>query len=299
MGQQPKGALSPAPVVPLFGARESGIEDDTPLTIHTRPPSPREEQRKSVPALDGHPVWTLIGGNNSGKTHAARLLVGNAIDQGRSFLLAALDPQQRSLAGFFADVHQPPVGATPPQVETWLAGLIDYILQNRPRALLDMGGGDTSLAALVSAMPDITDVMEAAGVPIVAAYLLGPRIEDLSLLANFEAAGFQPRHTVLILNDARVDMSLDPDTAFAAIRRRPEFRAAIARGTVELRLPRLDQGVALEIERKRLPFSYAATNKVPDGSKVTPISGIFDRSKVLNHLKACQDAFAPIQGWLL
>jgi hypothetical protein len=222
------------------------------------------------------------------------------MEAGRSPLLAALDPQQRSLASFFGGVRQPPLGASADQVEVWLGRLLDYLLANKQRALLDLGGGgDVALRGVTTSIPNLTAMMEDAGLPIVAAYFLSPRIEDLSLLANFEASGFQPKHTVLILNDARVDKGLDPEATFAAIRRRPEFRAAIARGAVEIRMPRLEQTVALEIERKKLPFSYAATARVPEGSKVTPITGLFDRSRVITWMKQMDDAFEPIRGWLL
>lgn len=287
-----------ASVISLF--RDTGIEDDTPLTVRTKRSTTIPSDASESMPLSGEPVWIEIGGNNSGKTVAARWIVGRAFDQGRSPLLAALDPQQRSLAAYFAGTLQPPVDAPLEQSEEWLGRLVEHLMENKRRALLDLGGGgDAILTSVVARVPDLAELMEAAGMPVVAAYFLSPRIEDLSLLANFEAAGFQPKHTALILNYARVEKGLDPEATFAAIRKRREYREAIARGAVEVRMPRLEQAVSLEIERKKLPFSYAASCRVPEGSKVTPISGIFDRSRINTWLAQMDEAFAPVRSWLL
>lgn len=53
-------------------------------------------------------VWLLIGPGRSGKTLLARWLAHHAQTSGREMLMAALDPQNRSLASFFAGVEQPP-----------------------------------------------------------------------------------------------------------------------------------------------------------------------------------------------
>src|ERR1700750_2524848 len=92
-------------------------------------------------------------------------------------------------------------------------------------------------------MPTLAEAMEEQGIGLIAAYMLTPRVDDLASLVTFEQSGFRPRATALILNLAKADTP----AAFDAIRRQPAYRAAMARGAVELWMPALSQGVSLRI----------------------------------------------------
>lgn len=241
--------------------------------------------------LGGHPpVWFLIGPNYTGKTTFARWAVERMLAGGRSSLLAALDPLNRTLADFFEGVEQPP-SADPSLTPGWLRALVEHLMRERLPAVADMGGGDTSLSRLIADIPALAETMEEAGIAPVAAYFLGPRVDDLGSLASFEAAGFQPRATLLVLNTARVDAGLDPAEAFAPIRRHSAFRAAVGRGAAVVELPRLDPPeLALEVERKRLGFGAAR-----DGEGGL---GPLDRAGVRAWLDRMDRAFAAVETWL-
>jgi hypothetical protein len=133
--------------------------------------------------------------------------------------------------------------------------------------------------------------MEESGVAPVAAYFLGPRVDDLGSLATFEATGFRPRTTAVVLNHARVDAGMDPAEAFEPIRRHSAFRAAVARGAVVVEMPRLDPPeLALEVERRRLHFAAARDG---DGGL-----GPLDRAGVRTWMERMEAAFAPVEAWL-
>jgi hypothetical protein len=235
-------------------------------------------------------VWFLIGPNYSGKTTFARWAADRMFAAGRSAFLGALDPLNRTLVAFFEDVEQPS-SADPSLTPAWLRSVVEHLMRERLTAIADMGGGDTSLARLISDLPDLAETMEEAGVAPVAAYFLGPRVDDLSSLATFEASGFRPRATLLVLNGARVDAGLDPAEAFTPIRRHSAVRSAVARGAVVVVMPRLDPPeLALEVERKRLGFGAAR-----DGEGGL---GPLDRAGVRAWMDRMERAFAPVELWL-
>jgi len=246
--------------------------------------------QKAVDLGGRQPVWFLIGPNYSGKTTFARWAADRMFAAGRSAFLGALDPLNRTLAAFFEEVEQPS-SADPSLTPAWLRSVVEHLMRERLPALADMGGGDTSLARLISDLPGLAETMEEAGVAPVAAYFLGPRVDDLSSLATFEASGFRPRATLLVLNGARVDAGLDPAEAFAPIRRHSAVRGAIARGAVVVEMPRLDPPeLALEVERKRLGFGAAR-----DGEGGL---GPLDRAGVRAWMDRMERAFAPVESWL-
>jgi hypothetical protein len=207
-------------------------------------------------------------------------------------LLAALDPANRTLADFFSAVMQPPT-SNPAETVSWLQNLLEFLTKHRGNAVLDFGGGDVSLAQLVAKMPTLAEAMEEQGIGLIAAYMLTPRVDDLASLMTFERSGFRPRATALILNLAKADTP----AAFDAIRRQPAYKAAIARGAVELWMPALSQGVSLRIERARVQFREAREGLAPEGRKPASIS-LLERVEVREFLERMAAEFQPIDGWM-
>ena len=247
--------------------------------------------------LSGKPkAWFLIGPNGSGKTALAHWMGWNIAAEDRTVLMAALDPQNRSLATWFAGVMQPE-NNDGTQTARWLRDLLEHVMDRKESAILDFGGGDTALAKLVNEAPDLGNVLAEAGVNPVACYMVGPRVEDLASLDILERAGFQPAATVIVLNEGRVDSTLTREEAFARVLRHGAFTRAVARGAVVLWMPRLEPEVAAEIEGKRLTFGQARDGQVPPGAKFGPIGG-FKRSMVRRWLEAMAYEFGPVASWL-
>lgn len=272
------------------GSDEPEVAVGLPPTRAAAIPDGQAWAQKAADLGGRPPVWFLIGPNYSGKTTFARWAADRMFAAGRSAFLGALDPLNRTLAAFFEDVEQPS-SADPSLTPAWLRSVVEHLMRERLPAIADMGGGDTSLARLISDLPDLAETMEEAGVAPVAAYFLGPRVDDLSSLATFEASGFRPRATLLVLNSARVDAGLDPAEAFTPIRRHSAVRGAVARGAVVVVMPRLDPPeLALEVERKRLGFGAARDGE----GRLGPL----DRAGVRAWMDRMERAFAPVEPWL-
>ncbi|MBB5696044.1 hypothetical protein [Muricoccus pecuniae] len=286
-------------VVPLF-KRGASFEGEEELPVGLPPsavPSAGPVAKAGVDLGGLPPVWFLVGAGWSGKTMLARWLGWRTAEEGRAAVLAALDPQNRTLPGFFEGVAQPP-NADPTQTARWLRELVEWVMGQKAPAILDMGGGDTSLAALIDNAPTVAADMEEAGVAPVAAYLLGPRVDDLASLDTFEARGFKPKATAIILNEGRVEGGMEREEAFARVLRHSAVKRAMDRGAVQVWLPRLDPPeVAQEIEAKRLTFGLARDGLVPEGKTFAPIGGL-NRSAVRRWLDRMEAEFAPVRGWL-
>lgn len=281
--------------------RGVSLDDESEIPLAAAPSAGASGNQKhfSPAALDltgKHKVWFLIGPNGSGKTALARWMGWNLAEEGRSVLMAALDPANRSLATWFGGVMQPD-NNDGTQTARWLRDLLQHVIDRIESAILDFGGGDTALAKLVNEAPDLGAVLVEGGVNPVACYMVGPRVEDLASLDVLERAGFQPAATVIVLNEGRVDSTLTREEAFARVLRHGTFTRAVARGAVVLWMPRLEPEVAAEIEGKRLTFGQARDGQVPAGAKFTPIGG-FKRSMVRRWLEAMQREFSPVASWM-
>ena len=208
-------------------------------------------------------------------------------------ILAALDPANRTLTHFFDDVQQPP-SADPVQTTAWLRELLGFVAKQKANAVLDYGGNNVSKVRLVEAAPSIADSMEQDGVALVAAYVLTPRVDDLAPLVTFEARGFRPRATALILNLGRAETP----GAFDAVRRQSAYKAALDRGAVELWMPALEpQSLALQVEQQRLQFHQARDGEVPAGRKASTISAL-ERVMIREWLQRMDEEFAAVSTWL-
>jgi hypothetical protein len=292
-------AAKPTPsLASMFSSIMADMEDDT--VIAGLPPTTApftRSARGAVPIADLtrlSKVWALIGPGGAGKTVVARWLGGELLAQGKldRTLLAALDPTNRTLADFFDAVMQPP-SSNPVETVAWLQNLLQFLAKNRGNAVIDFGGGDVSLARTIELMPTFTDALEQEGVGFIAAYVLSPRVDDLASLITFEQRGFRPRATALILNLGKAETP----AAFDAVRRHPAYKAAIARGAVEIWMPALSQDVSLRIERARVQFQQARDGEAPEGRKPASIS-LLERFMVREFLERMRSEFQAVEGWL-
>ena len=84
---------------------------------------------------------------------------------------------------------------------------------------------------------------------------------------------------------------------YARVTRHSAYQAAVARGALDVWMPRLDPAVAQEIEAKRISFTQARDAISPEGRKVGPL-GPFDRARVRHWMTAMGAELAPIASWL-
>lgn len=236
--------------------------------------------------------WLLPGRGGAGKTTLGRWLGGHMIEEGLSpIVIADLDPTNRTLSTFFEGVMQPASTASG-DADSFLRTLMAGVSSNTVPGFCDFGGGDGALPRLVALHSGFYTDLEAAGVALVAAYVLTPAVDDLAVLAPLEAAGFRPRATALILNLGRAQRLGD----FAALRAQRAYKEAIGRGAVEIIMPRLDADLAREIERKRLHFHDAVAGR-SHSEAVMAVQGL-NSYVVKAWMDAMTVAFEPIVGWM-
>jgi hypothetical protein len=125
---------------------------------------------------------------------------------------------------------------------------------------------------------------------------IGKSLDDITGLESLEASGFQPRSTLLVLNEGTVDSVLSREEAFARILRHSAFKNAMARGAIPIWMPKLEPEVSQEIEGKRLTFGQARDGLVPEGRTFSPIGGL-ERSMVIRWLDRMDESFKAIQSW--
>ena len=150
-------------------------------------------------------------------------------------------------------------------------------MDRKATALIDLGGGDTTLRRLGSEVPDLVATLERDGVTAVAIYMLGPQPDDLAPLATFEAAGFRAAATLLVLNEGLIETPVrarKPSRGCYATVRSSRPRC---RGAEMVWMPRLLP--AGEIEARRILFGQAERGAVREGRRQTPL-GPFDQARV-------------------
>jgi hypothetical protein len=297
MAKKPEPAET---VVPLF--RRGLILEGLPEIPMARPATatrPVDNIATKVTDIDltGKPkVWMLNGRGNSGKTLFCRYLVHAMTERGRTAVLTAIDPGNRSLSTWFDNVMLPPEGEV--QTARWLSDFLDWLMTSKQeQAIIDTGGGDRALGRVLDEVPTLSTDLEGAGLGFVAVHILSPSIDDLDSLNKLETAGLRPRATLLLLNAGLGDPSRDREEKFALVVRHSIFQAAVARGAVVAWMPGLEEDVVQEIDAKRVDFTMARDGQVPEGATFPPIGGL-RRSRVNRWLYRMGESLEPIATWL-
>jgi hypothetical protein len=202
-------------------------------------------------------------------------------NRGGSAVVAACDPLNRSLTKYLNGVMQPP-SSDPAETKDWLNEILETAMTEGYNCLLDMGGGDTTLGALLQEIPDLATVLSDGGLEPVALHIIGANVDDLTPLALMERSGFTPAATAVIANEAHGRRQ-----QFDGVLTHPEARAALDRGAVQLWMPALAAAVAKSFDDFGWRFYDAGTK-----------TGPFAAAAVNGWLRRMADEFAPIATWL-
>src|SRR5262245_39385990 len=196
----PKPALSKPAVVPFMpeARRPSApvalsLPEGAATSILTARP-------QAIDLAGRRTAWFLNGRGRIGKTTFARWLHGIVEKQGGAAIVAACDPGNRTLRRFLNGVAEPPT-TDPIETRDWLWSLLHAAMTGGHSAIIDLGGGNSSLASLLEETPSLAEVLSEGGLEPVAIYLLGTDPDDLTVLAMNERLGFRPRATAIILNE--------------------------------------------------------------------------------------------------
>lgn len=239
--------------------------------------------------LAGKPKIVFAAGRGkTGKTTLLRWIAETSAERGGRPILADIDPSNASFSRYFDKVARPDTD-NPAGVTRWLQGLIEHCATERQSAIVDLGGGDTTLRSLATEMPDLSAAMEGAGLAPVMLYLLGTQPEDLLPAMTLSERGFRPQAQALILNEVAIDAGTTRADAFERITTLPAF-TELAQTGVRAFMPRLFSAEAIEMRQCR----YFAAR---DG-KVTPPLGMFDAARLRSWLEAMDRRFAGISSWI-
>lgn len=265
------------------------------LAPGSAPATPFRSPRSApVTNLDGlSKLWELIGEGGAGKTTLARYIIDQAAahDVLGRMAVATLAPGNRNLEQLVTTL-QPP-STDPRETAAYTLKVMAGMARARLNGVFDYGGGDASHAHMLTAEPGLVDMMEAQGLAIIAAYVLTPRSADLTYLKTYEAQGFKPRATALVLNMARAETP----SAFDGLRRQPEYKAALDRGAVEVIMPALPQTVALRIERAGVGFTEARDGLTGANGRMANINAI-ERVMVREWLDRMKVELSAVEGWM-
>jgi hypothetical protein len=244
--------------------------------------------------LAGRPKIILLAGRGkTGKTTAIRWMAELALSNDRPLLMGDLDPTNASFSTYFQGVHRPADVDSPAIMLKWLEQFLSHTIRHRQTAVVDLGGGDTTLRRLVDELPDLVQMAADEGSALAMFYHVGPQVDDLSPIATMEERGFQPEATAIVMNEAGIDPGLTREQAFARIHKHRVFRTAVERGAVPVWMPRLLVADAIEARRLHfLPTRDGATG--PDGK---PALGAFDRARLRSWLAAMDEQFAGVRTW--
>ena len=294
-GAQDRAEAAPKPPPFTFGMPDLDAEPDVDIGL---PSFSRRQAAGPVMEgvnLAGRPKIILLAGRGkTGKTTAIRWMAELALSNDRQLLMGDLDPTNASFSTYFQGVHRPADVDSPAVMLNWLEQFLSHAMRHRQTAVVDLGGGDTTLRRLVDELPDLAQMAADEGSALVMFYHVGPQVDDLSPLATMEERGFQPEATAIVMNEAGIDPGLTREQAFARIHKHRVFRAAVERGAVPVWMPRLLVADAIEARRLHfLPTRDGATG--PDGK---PALGAFDRARLRSWLAAMDEQFAGVRTWL-
>jgi hypothetical protein len=288
-----KPVRAPPRMLDLFADDNSGpeMELSTPGGAHTSPVN--LEPVTGVDLSGKKKIIFWVGRGKTGKTTGIRWMAEKAVAGGTPLLMADLDPTNDTFSKYIENVGRPSDASDPAISLKWLDKMLQHALRKQSSLLVDLGGGDTTLRRLVTQLPDLVEMFEAANFAVILLYTVGPQEEDLSPLATLQNLDFKPTAAAIILNEGLVEVGDMRETAFARITNHSAFRKALANRAVPVWMPRLLP--AQQVEIRRMHFRDAANGGT--GIMDTPL-GVFDRSRLMSWLDKMDANLDGIKSWL-
>ena len=179
------GGRAPSPGSPpaefTFGADEDSAPPEMELAGAASPTEPAASPAPLTGTdLSGRKkIIFWVGRGKTGKTTGIRWLAEKTLMNGTPLLMADLDTTNDTFSRYIDKVARPPETADPSLSLKWLDRLLQHSLGQKISALVDLGGGDTTLRRLAVELPDLVALFEAQGFAVVLFYTVGSQEEDL------------------------------------------------------------------------------------------------------------------------
>jgi len=228
------------------------------------------------------------GRGKTGKTTLLRWVAEKSARQGSTPILADIDPSNASFSRYFENVARPD-NDNPAGVARWLQDLIEHCIAAKQSAIIDLGGGDTTLRTLATEMPGLSAQIEGAGIVPVMLYMLGTQPEDLTPALTLTERGFTTTAQALVFNEVAIDAGITRSLAFGRILNSPSL-LKLAKSSITIWMPRLFAADAIE---SRLCGFHDARD-----IRVEPPLGIFDSARVRAWLETMDRRFSGIDSWI-
>jgi hypothetical protein len=233
-------------------------------------------------------IILAAGRGKTGKTTLLRWMTEIALERGSSVLLADIDPTNSSFASYFEGVERPEVD-DPAGVSRWLLDLIEDCIASKQSAIIDLGGGDTTLRSLAADLPNFTSEIELGGLSPVIFYLAGNQPEDLLPALTLQERGFSPRAQAIVFNETAIPTGLTREQTFARLTASPEY-LQLNQDAISLWMPRLFPMEA--VESRHCHFLDARDRNV------MPQLGLFESAGVRAWLATMNTRFAGVSSWM-
>ena len=265
-----------------FTGRSADITNPAP------PQEPEPEVQRGIDLTGRAKIIFAAGRGKTGKTTLLRWLTETSILNGGAPILADVDPSNATFSAYFADVARPETD-NPAGVAAWLQELIEYCINERQSALIDLGGGDTTLRSLAAEMPGLAAHIDDAGMAPVMFHLTGTQPEDLIPALTLAARGFTPKAQALVFNEYAIEAGAARARAFSRLTASAAY-GQLAQSCVKLWMPRLHAAEAVETRQ----CGFAAAR---DGA-IDPPLGLFDAARVRVWLDTMDRRFAGVRSWI-
>jgi hypothetical protein len=226
---------------------------------------------------DRKPVLMIVVGRQRvGKTTFLNALAQYLRGHGASFEIWDADKMNgTNNMSLFHRAALQPASADPEDVKAWLEQRFTDLVERRIEAMLDVGGGDTPLARLVSEVP-IATTLEDEGVRVVVVHVVGPDLADLDYLDRFEQDDlFSPEATLIVQNGGLVLSGRSLDFGFQHINDHDTITRSVMDGARVVVMPRLS--CMAEVTNRGLAFDDAMNGEIgADGRNLA----LLDRPRV-------------------
>lgn len=249
---------------------------------------PEPEILKGIDLAGRPKIVFAAGRGKTGKTTLLRWLTEMSVLSGGSPILADVDPSNATFSDYFADVARPDTD-NPMGVMTWLQEMIEHCVMEKQSAIIDLGGGDTTLRSLATELPGLASHIEASGMAVVMFHLVGTQPEDMTPAITLADREFTPKAQALVFNEFSIEAGVSRERAFSRIFASPSY-AALAKFSTTVWMPRLHAAEA--VESRQASFVNAR-----DGKSDPPL-GIFEAARVGVWLDAMEHRFAGVRSWI-
>lgn len=233
----------------------------------------------------------MVGRGQSGKSTLQKVLIDRASIAGRPVVCLDCDTVNATMTRFYPKALRPD-SAAQPVVTGFVNEHIAKFFGDNKSYIMDFTGQDMTFERALK-QGNIGKMQEKTGKPVVIYQLFSPNLEHISAFETSHRALGGSVKWILCLNYGLADDG-DEIRQFQAIRDHRIIRAALEGDAELVEFPR--NPLIADIERLGLTFADAIAGK--PGSDGTRLSD-WDITRVEAWMEAVEDAFKPVQEWLL